>query len=395
VTDAGFIEIKGVHFANQGAHLMLLAVLERLVPAFPGMRPVLSRGPNSPAVAIAGHGAWEKQKLRKRSLDLNSMSYIWPAAADALLNRRHRVAEGQVQSIVDASGYAYGGSWSPWLMAYAASEIERLATHDKAYVFLPQAFGPFRRGPAVSRFAAALQHAALVCVRDSQSAHELLEISPQLVERVMHVPDCTIAVGGRPEAAGRWGVDLDTVLLVPNVHMMDDRNPDRAWRGRYVGFLAELAAQLGRGGSKAMVLKHELRLDDAISRQVAVEAGGLPVIHETDPRCTKGVIGAAGAVVSSRFHACLSALSQGVPCLGTAWSHKYPELYRDFGVDGWLLEEPSASTAAELLTRILGDRPAHRAALLRATGVMRERIDSMWVRVISAIGQGGVGGARR
>ena len=51
------VEIKGVHFENQGAHLMLLAVMERLRMSMPGAGIVLDGGPNSPEYRIAAIGA--------------------------------------------------------------------------------------------------------------------------------------------------------------------------------------------------------------------------------------------------------------------------------------------------------------------------------------------------
>ncbi len=42
-------------------------------------------------------------------------------------------------------------------------------------------------------------------------------------------------------------------------------------------------------------------------------------------------------MVASRYHACVAALSSGVPALVVGWHHKYEELFKYYGQEKWIV----------------------------------------------------------
>ena len=119
------------------------------------------------------------------------------------------------------------------------------------------------------------------------------------------------------------------VALVPNVRMID--KTDDTSGGRYLEFMTACAKHLLSLDARPYLLVHEGADDERLAQEISAASGGIPVVKEDDPLKLKGILGASRAVVASRFHALVSALSQGVPAVATGWSHKYTELFEDYG----------------------------------------------------------------
>ena len=382
------IEVKGVQFVNKGAALMLRAVVGRLRAELPGVEFALTPGPNAPFHRIAAEAAWQRLRLPGAPVDVDALSYRLPQRLRRAARRYGIVTEADVDAALDASGFAYGAVWGEAQLGATARELERFAAHRKPYLFLPQAFGPFSDSAATRRFGRALATAALVCARDTRSRDHLARIAGTAAGRIETYPDFTIAVPGDPRAALRWGVDRATALIVPNAEMQGPRNPDAGARRGYAPLLEALGRRLRTLGYRPRVLNHEGAADAALCSATRTATGGDPVIDEDDPIAVKGVIGAAGIVVASRFHACASALSQSVPCLATAWSHKYGQLFDDFGVAEYVLDSADPGVAEARLEALAADHEAVRARLEARRAGLVARTEDMWSRVAAALGTG-------
>ena len=380
------IEIKGVQFVNKGAGLMLEAIQDRLASGLPGVEIALTPGPNAPFRSVAAAGAWQRLRMPGAPFDIDTWSYRVPRRLRELGHRYGVVTERDIDAVLDASGFAYGAAWGDAPLAATAREIERLAGHDKPYVFLPQAFGPFPDTSAARAFGRALHSAALICAREAESYAHVLEISGELAGRLAVFPDFTISLPGTPSAAARWGVDRSTALLIPNDHMRSERNPDPVWRAGYFGLLVTLARRLADLGFKPRILNHEGASDAALCESLREATSSTEVVTESDPRALKGIIGAAGVAVSSRYHGCVSALAQGVPCLGTSWSHKYAALFAEFGAAEFLLVACDEAAALGKLDQLVTGRDALSARLRAARPSLEAKVASMWSRVFSILG---------
>ena len=100
----------------------------------------------------------------------------------------------------------------------------------------------------------------------------------------------------------------------------------------------------------------------------------------------RAAIGRAGVVIASRYHACVAALAQGVPCIATAWTHKYRALFAPFQMEYAVLEHGCSEHPERLIAQVIayhGAREAERSAVRADLALQVER---MWSEVLQLLG---------
>jgi polysaccharide pyruvyl transferase WcaK-like protein len=73
---------------------------------------------------------------------------------------------------------------------------------------------------------------------------------------------------------------------------------------------------------------------------------------EYDCHELKWIIGQLDFFIGSRMHSCIAALSQGVPCVGIAYSRKFEGVFHTVGMEEWVIDGRSL-TEEEAVLRIL------------------------------------------
>jgi colanic acid/amylovoran biosynthesis protein len=107
-----------------------------------------------------------------------------------------------------------------------------------------------------------------------------------------------------------------------------------------------------------------------------------------DARHAKGLIAGSIATVSSRFHAIMSALGAGVPCLSVGWSHKYGEAMSEYDCASYSLSLADVARS-DALDDFIGEmRSGTLRERLRIAGIrQRAATDRMWDQVIQCIAE--------
>lgn len=225
--------------------------------------------------------------------------------------------------------------------------VGQLATQAGVPVILgPQTVGPFTtaRGRALAR--ASLRSASVIMTRDSASTALVAELSGRTA---VETADVSFLLPVAPVVKSRDVIlNVSGLLWNPNPHV------DFA---RYRQAVESIGESLEQHGRQVTLLAHVLQSGNTDSDVAATNAlrdrrGHGEVVIPRDLFHARAVIAGSRAVIASRMHACLNALSVGVPAVPLAYSNKFEPLLNDLGwpigVDLRSDTHPATSTQWEL-----------------------------------------------
>lgn len=363
------LEITGISRLNGGAKLMLHAVADQRHDALHGFA-LATAHTAAPYHERAEAGLYQRIWFQREPY---RGSIIGNAVPARLREMYGLVAERDVVGVLDASGFAYSDQHNPRRTALLARLAKRWKRLGKAVVLLPQAFGPFT-SPALRRqFAEVLATADLVFARDPLSLDHALDVRPSADIRL--APDFTNLLAGR--ATPRTEALRGRFCIVPNYRMID--RTDARTADAYRVLLRRSVALLREYRVDPYMLIHESGRDV----ELAAELGDVEVVAEDDPLVLKAMLGGAHAVLGARFHSLVSALSQGVPCIGVGWSHKYAMLMEDYGCADLLVDITDPRRfPAQLAEVVPAPARARRSAALAQRGAaLYAASTAMWKEV--------------
>lgn len=289
-------------------------------------------------------------------------------------------------------------------------------------VQFPQTFGPYRSGLARKLAGYLLRNSGVVIARDEASrqvAQELVGpgrevwLSPDVafaLEAVVpaHIvldPPLGTRMAGQSGAGHPLGLNVNGLMY----HGGYTRDNMFGLKLNYVTFLPRLIeALLREHPGELWLVPHtygppeSVESDPEACRRVR---GALPndlrarvriVVGEYDCHEIKGVIGQCGFFVGSRMHACIAALSQGIPCVGVAYSRKFAGVFESVAMGDWVVDGCGV-TEEEAVSRIIGlyrRRDSVRAELARRAAQAREELQAVFARLVKVMSPAGSNAAR-
>ena len=327
------IQIDKIYKQNKGSELMFIAILEEIKRKHPDAKIVWGRSGKIEFEDRAQLGLWQRFNFRKFgipfykignlfNIDISNYGLIYP--------------NEKIDLVLDAGGFQFGDQWNHTFRDILSVDnyYRNLKKIGAKIVFLPQAFGPFEKKYSKQVINKVIKYSDLLIAREEASHQYLSEVSNHS-NKIYCFPDFTNLVEGTVDNIIYNEVNKK-VCVIPNRKMFTHTSHQES--DNYFQFLADLVSQLKQSGKGVFLLNHEDKGDLQICRQLNEETKlNLPIYSGLSAKNLKGIIKVSSLVISGRFHGIASALSQGVPCLATSWSHKYPYLFKDYGIlDGVL-----------------------------------------------------------
>lgn len=375
------VEIRGVGFVNKGAELMLHAILQKMQERYPQARFTMAPSANvSPFIKRAKLGLYQKVTYQKYGIEFGNIA--------KLITKKRRdmyglVLEDEVDVVLDAAGFAHGDQWGVKNTKKLNFLVKKYKSNGTKVILLPQAFGPFTDKDIKENMSELAANVDLIFSREKMS-HDYLTSIVEDDSNIYNMPDFTNLVEGiKPD---NFDFKEHNFCIIPNYKM-----ESKSWKngsGDYVEFISKCINYLKKNEKKPFILVHEGKKDMALAQKVSQRVGGIPVLLEEDPLKVKGIIGSCDGVIGSRFHSLVSSLSQGVPTLGTSWSHKYQMLFEDYDFKDGILQLDSTDKEIENKIDILINQESKKALVKKLqtkSKELKKLSNEMWERVFSII----------
>lgn len=371
-------EVLGIDPRNKGALLMLHACCEQIRQRYRTSRIAISYRVD-PALRLE-LGLWST--LPRDTLRAG-LPVAWEHLPHRVCSIGGLVRRSEIDVTLDASGFAYGDAWPRKKLQNRLVRTALEKRKGAKLILLPQSFGPFERFNTRRVVGEAIANVDLVFARDEPSFLYLQDAAVEPMAHIRSAPDFTNLLtapdlGDQALARETW--------IVPNIKVFGAGlgEPDHP----YIRFLARAVDLLTDEEIKPRILIHEGAKDEAVASQLnAALAQPLEIYRPANALEAKAVLSAAHLVISSRYHALVSALAAGVPSLACGWSHKYEALMKDYALSDATVDlDNPADWDYKILQSIAASRSEiARSNLRKASAVQKKRSEDMWRSVFRCI----------
>ncbi|QTC40488.1 polysaccharide pyruvyl transferase family protein [Bacillus sp. V3] len=375
------VEIKGANFVNKGAELMLNSVILQLKEQYKDNVLFVTDYNTGDFRDRANLGLLQKFLLPKVGQNISNI--IAGFIPKPLLGRYGVLKEKDIDIIIDCSGFAYSDQWGSKAALKMEKSCKRWVKQGKKIILLPQAFGPYNNEVTKNAMKNIFDLADLVFVRDEISLKHVESLVGNK-SNIHRYPDFTNIVIKNYQNVNYQELK-NRPCIVTNYRMIDKGKSSTA----YIEFLKVSIEYLIENGHNPFFLIHDTGKDkeivDKLNQQLSKE---LQIVEEYDALKIKEILGLPNLLISSRFHGLVSSLSQGVPCIASGWSHKYDELFKDYGCEEMVVKlDESKEEIIKKLDKLINETNYQelKNRIIKNAATQKNLTYEMWERVFKEI----------
>jgi len=270
----------------------------------------------------------------------------------------------------------------------------------KPLALLPQTYGPFRGG--IGRFIARwiFRRASPIYSRDMTGLQTIASLKAVTRSAPISTFDVAFAMEPLPISGGS-GLSTDGLVGLNVSGLLYTRQQSFDSRTINPGVYREILAQLvhffvterslplvlvphvlGKSAENDVTAAIDFR--DSLPRELRdrIEIADVPA----DSRKIKYLIGQCEFFVGSRMHACIAALSQGVPAVGIAYSGKFAGVFESIGVGDLVVDlgDSSVEKAVQRTKAIWLQRGQFRSQLAQILPRIKSSSESLFKDLVTA-----------
>lgn len=332
------IVLNGVETNNKGAELMLYAILQEVERKFPDAEVLISYKNIPQGLEFVDtpltlkYKPFHKLKEKIHRLKIGGILRMMGYYSNWIYDQE---AINKIDYFIDGSGFLFSDQWKP-TSTTIKSWKNQLAGYKKQgtrIVLLPQAFGPVTFRETKEIISVLNEYADVIMPREKVSLKYLEECNVNPSKIALFTDFTSLVHGIIPE---KYNHLKGAVCVIPNKRMIDKGTITLENYLRILICIIQKAKSLGKD---VYLLNHEGKGDEELAYMCQAKLGGnIEVVTGLKGLEVKGMISTSYLCITSRFHGVASALNSCVPCLATSWSHKYEELFKDYGMNGCVLD---------------------------------------------------------
>lgn len=376
------IELKGLQFKNKGSELMLYAILDKIRASFDDVKFTMAPNlGNRPYEKLICNDIYPKAWLRKCRIQWGYLANFFP---NKIIKKYGLIKDSEIDVVIDGSGFAYGDQWGPKNTLKMAHYAKRWKEQGTKVILMPQAMGPFKKGKIKKAFRSIAKNANMICARDKKSYKYIVGLVGEEKDNIKVYPDFTVGLKGNiPKYFYEKKLN---VAIIPNMRMIDKTSTNFT-KEKYCNFLTHFINSLHKINKHPFFIIHAGKDDEQLAKSVQKNIKKqIPIIVENNPLNIKGIIGTCDFVFSSRYHGLINALSQGIPAIGTSWSHKYKELFNYYKHSDLLVDiNIKKNEVSNLVKMISVNIDKIKKEILSASKAHMKEVDNMWEEVFEII----------